>query len=57
MRVDQLGKEKDELEEQLKEYEDMKSQDSAQLKLIAHEYEKFMFFKVSLEKDMQAKDN
>ena len=57
MRVDQLGKEKDELENEMKEYEDMKSQDSAQLKLIAHEYEKFMFFKVSLEKEMQAKDN
>jgi hypothetical protein len=29
MRVDQLGKEKDELENEMKEYEDMKSQDSA----------------------------
>ena len=52
MRVDQLSKEKDELEQQMKEYEEMKSVDSAQLKLIAHEYEKFMFFKCSLEKEM-----
>ena len=37
----------------MKEYDDMKQQDAAQLKQIAREYEKFMYFKVTTEKEMQ----
>ena len=53
LRIDQLKKEQVSLEEQLHEYSEMKEHDSAELKKVAKEYEKYMYFKCSLEQELQ----
>ena len=54
IRLEYLRTESDLADQQLSEYEDMEAGDREELKVLAKKYEKLMYFKMVLEKEIEA---